>query len=194
MTEFGANGDSLPTTGVSSYRATTIRTEKTKRIKLALFLCSLAACLGVALLGMIVFFCAALVRELTGFDIADQYGNDFLMGLQMGIGMAAYNFILFFITVPAAWIALGFSIGQFPRRRITHRMPYLRWATIWGVLLVAGTTTVFGTIIGGVLGGLGAAVPGILIGAIAGLGCGYLFHAIVQPAKQATQVDVDVFE
>ena len=196
MTEFGPNGEVISPPGAAtlpSYAGTTIRSAKIKRVKLALFLCSLAACLGVTLLGVVAIFLGALVGELSGAQYDYFYSNGFWMGMQMGAGMAAYNFILFFVTVPAAWIALGFSIGRFPKRRITHRIAYLRWGAIWGVILVAGTTTLFGALIGGWLSGIGAALPGILIGAIAGLGCGFLFHAIVQPDKQTAQIDVDVF-
>ena len=62
----------------------------------------------------------------------------------------------------------------------------------WGAILVGGTTGGFG-LIGGVTSGLGALLSGGIIGAIAGAGCGLLFHAIVKPANQLSDVDVSVF-
>ena len=73
-----------------------------------------------------------------------------------------------------------------------RRIPYVRWGSIWGAILVGSTTGLFG-LIGGVMSGLGALLSGGMIGAIAGAGCGLLFHAIVKPANQLSDVDVNVF-
>lgn len=154
----------------------------------------MAACLGVTLLGIAS---TAMIRLSLGLaGAANHYelfgGNSFVNGASGGALLAAYNFFLFFITVPAAWLALGLSIGRFPYRGIVARKPYVRWATIWGAILVGGTTGLFG-FLSGPLHGLGALFSGVLIGASAGAVCGLLFYAIVKPANQLSDVDVSVF-
>ncbi len=171
--------------------ATSPRPKRVKRVKLALFLASLAACLGVTLLGAIGLGLVAMVSGLTGIELAlGQRG--FVNGLVAGLQLASFNFVLFFITVPAAAIALGLSAGRMPYRGITARRSYARWGAIWGAILVGVTTGFFG-FISGFASGLGALLSGGLVGALAGTGCGLLFHAIVRPARQITDVDVSVF-
>jgi len=186
-------GSGADDTALPSY-AGPVQRRRFRRIKLGLFLASMAACLGVTLLGV---FCLAMMRLSMGVIAADYNfellsGNTFMGGLFMGVQLSTYNFLLFFITVPAAWLALGLSIGRFPYRGIVARKPYVRWAAIWGAILVGGTTGLFG-FLSGPANALGALLSGGLIGAAAGIGCGLLFHAIVKPANQLADVDVDVF-
>ena len=165
-----------------------------RRIKLGLFLSAMAACLGVTLLGIICTRILALALGISG--AAMNYtllgSNTFMSGMHGAFQLATYNFLLFFITVPAAWLALGLSIGRLPYRGIVKRAPFVRWGAIWGALLVGGTTGGFG-LLGSVVAGIGALLAGGIVGAVAGAGCGFLFHAIVRPANQMAEVDVDVF-
>jgi hypothetical protein len=103
------------------------------------------------------------------------------------------NFFLFLITVPAAWTALGLSIGRMPHRGIAARRPYLRWGAIWGTILVGVTTGFFGFVGGGLATCLGAFLSGASVGALAGVGCGFLFYIIVRPDEQLRHVDISVF-
>ena len=171
-----------------------VQRRRFRRIKLGLLLSSMAACLGVTLLG---FICTAMLSNILGLSGASMnyelIGSNSLMGgVSLGFQLASINFLLFFITVPAAWLALGLSIGRLPYRGIVNRKPFLRWGAIWGAILVGGTTGGFGLLVGP-LQALGALVSGGLIGAVAGLGCGLLFYAIVKPANQLADVDVNVF-
>ena len=177
---------------VPSY-AGPVQTRRFKRIKTGLLLASLAACLGVTLLGAVCTGLSSMMGGLFGAAMNSGLRNDgFISGIYGGMQLATYNFILFFITVPAAWLALGLSIGRMPYRGIVRRTPYVRWGSIWGAILVGSTTGIFG-LIGGVISGLGALLSGGMIGAVAGAGCGLLFHAIVKPANQLSDVDVNVF-
>ena len=165
-----------------------------RRIKLGLLLSSMAACFCVTLLGVV---CTLLLSRALGVaDASQNYGllgeKTFLGGVMMGSQLSSYNFILFFITVPAAWLALGFSLGRFPYRGITGQNAYLRWGMVWGAILVGGTTGGFGLLIAPVFA-LGALIAGGLIGTAAGAVCGFLFYAIVKPANQLADVDVGVF-
>ncbi|MEQ9434614.1 hypothetical protein [Hyphomonas sp.] len=177
---------------VPSY-AGPVQTRRFRRIKTGLLLASLAACLGVTLLGAVSTGLLSMLGGLSGAAMNPGLRDDgFMSGMYGGMQLATYNFILFFITVPAAWLALGLSIGRLPYRGIVRRIPYVRWGSIWGAILVGSTTGLFG-LIGGVMSGLGALLSGGMIGAIAGTGCGLLFHAIVKPANQLSDVDVNVF-
>ncbi|MEE2922216.1 MAG: hypothetical protein VYC38_10670 [Pseudomonadota bacterium] len=167
-------------------------TGRIRRVKLGLFLSSLAACFGVTLIGLV---CVALFSLLESLGLISGFNTSpsgFVFGIQMASLMSLFNFILFFVTVPAAWLAMGLSIGRFPHRGIKRRAPYLRWASIWGALLVGGTTGGFG-ITASLLTGLGAVLTGACIGALAGLLCGFLFLAIVRPAEQLHAADISVF-
>ena len=165
---------------------------KIRRVKLGLFLASLAACFSVTLIGLGVVAVFSLLEDIGLVSGYNASPSGFMMGIQMASLMALFNFILFFITVPAAWLAMGLSIGRFPHRGIKRRAPYLRWASIWGALLVGGTTGGFG-ITASLLTGLGAVLTGACIGALAGLLCGVLFLAIVRPAEQLHAADISVF-
>lgn len=173
--------------------AVTARPRRIKRVKLALFLSSMAACVTVAIVGFLLMALSFTVIGLAGQTPGLAVGTgDFRGGALLAAQLSAMNFILFFITVPAAALALGFSIGRFPYRGISSLKSYLRWGAIWGAILVGGTTFVFGWF-GGAASAMGALLCGGVIGAIAGAFCGYLFHAIVQPARQLTELDVSVF-
>lgn len=171
-----------------------LQTRRLKQIKTGLLLASLAACLSVTLLGAVFSGLFSIMAGLAGTSMNSglQGGDGILGGMYGGLQLATYNFILFFITVPAAWLALGLSIGRLPYRGIVRRRPYALWASIWGAILVGGTTGGFG-LISGVMSSLGALFAGAMIGAIAGAGCGLLFHAIVKPANPLSDVDVNVF-
>ncbi|WP_371309235.1 hypothetical protein [Hyphomonas sp.] len=179
-----------------------------KRIKLGLFLSSLAACFGVTLLGLLaggaLQMMVGILGSGSGYTLLS--GRGFMSGLMIGFQMATYNFILFFITVPAAWLALGFSIGRMPYRNIVRIQPYLRWGAIWGAILVGGTTGIFGALISSngfafetaatgsaVAAAIGSLIAGLAIGTTAGALCGLLFHRIVRPQEQQADVDVSIF-
>lgn len=165
-----------------------------KRIKLGLFLSSLAACLFVTIIGTVCTRILFLIMGITGaaMNYSMLGGGGFIGGMSGAFQLASYNFLLFFINVPAAWLALGLSIGRLPYRGIVRRLPFIRWGSIWGAILVGGTTSLFG-FLDSIPSGIGAMIGGIFVGAIAGALCGWLFHAIVKPANQLTDVDVNVF-
>lgn len=199
MAEFGPNGTVLPNTPTvsapaSSYTVPTIA--KFKRIGLASFLCGMAACVLVTMIGMILMFLAFQIGGLFGRDVGLVFADD---GVLQGIGfatlMSAMNWFFAYFTVPAAWVAIGFSLGRFPRRGIVHAAPYYRWGAIWGALLVGGTTGVSSFIVteANLLPAVSGFFMGALIGAAAGLVCGAIFRSIVRPAEQVKQIQVDVF-
>lgn len=186
MTQGPEPADTLP-----AY-ATSPRPKRVRRVWLATFVSAFAACLSVTLLGYIlsgllqaVFFAFGLGSLMLGRE-------GFISGFALAMQISAVNFILFFITVPAAALALGLSVGRFPHRGITARIPYLRWGAIWGAILVGGVTFALG-MFGGVLSSLGALCGGVMVGAIAGTFCGFLMHKIIDPVRQLTDVDVNVF-
>ncbi|MFN3607792.1 MAG: hypothetical protein ACK4Y9_01890 [Hyphomonas sp.] len=173
--------------------ALSARPKRVKRVKLALLLSSMAACVAVAIIGFLFMALSFAIIGLAGQTLGLAVGaGDFRGGALLAAQLSAMNFVLFFITVPAAALALGLSIGPFPRRGITRLPAYLRWGAVWGAVLVGGTTFVFG-MFGGAISALGALTCGGVIGLLAGAACGFLFHAIVQPARQLSQMDVSVF-
>jgi len=111
-------------------------------------------------------------------------------GAQIAFIVAAMNWVLFFITIPAAWLVLGLSIGRMPRREITRPAPYLRWGAIWGAILVGTTTTILASS-EGAIGAMGALIAGACIGGLAGTACGGIFLAIVKPRQQQGSTAVD---
>ena len=171
-----------------------VQSRRFRRIKLGLLLASLLACFAVTVLGIVGSSLLSIMLGLT--DAGRHYGllngETFLSGVMMAFQLSSYNFILFFITVPAAWLALGLSIGRLPYRGIVAQTPFVRWGAIWGALLVGGTTGGFGLLVAPIHA-LGAVISGGLVGAVAGAACGLVFHAIVKPANQLADVDVDVF-
>lgn len=169
------------------------RPRRVKRIKLALFCASTASCVSVSVIGGLMLGVLGVAGNVTGQDLgttAAQGGP--AGGALLAAQLAMLNFILFFLTIPAAAIAMSVSIARLPRRGITARKAYLRWGGIWGALLVGLTTAVFGLFLDGAAG-FGAFVTGGLIGGLAGVFCGFLFHAIVRPARQLSQEDISVF-
>ena len=174
-----------------AYADSSLRTH-IKRVKLGLFLSSLAACLGVSVIGGLLLAFVQIALGLFGMNGTEPFQSTFSSGVVTGLQLAALNFVLFLITVPAAWLALGLSIGRMPHRRIATRKPYIRWAAIWGAILVGGTTFIFG-LIESIPTGIGALLSGASVGALAGVGCGFLFYAIVRPAEQLRDVDISVF-
>ncbi len=205
MTEFGQNGTiASPTEGAASGYAVEVK-PKIKRVALASFLCGVAASVSVAIIAAIVFFISSTVLQFSGVSASSLIdGRGFFSGATMALAMAAFNWYFFYFTVPAAWLAIGLSLGPMPRRGLTRAMPYYRWGAIWGAILVGGTTSFFGLLLGNdIMFGsaaqnsvsfvIGVSLTGIGIGALAGLLCGALFIAIVRPAEQVRKVDVDVF-
>ena len=174
-----------------AYADSSLRTH-IKRVKLGLFLSSLAACLGVSVIGGLLLAFVQIALGLFGMNGTEPFQSTFSSGVVTGLQLAALNFVLFLITVPAAWLALGLSIGRMPHRRIAPRKPYIRWAAIWGAILVGGTTFIFG-LIESIPTAIGALLSGASVGVLAGVGCGFLFYAIVRPAEQLRDVDISVF-
>lgn len=172
--------------------ATTPRPKRVKRIRLALLVSSFAACFSVTLMGAVFLGLVQLAFGIMGFGGLAVGEGGFLGGVEMALQLAMLNFFLFFITVPAAALALGLSIGRMPHRGITALRPYLRWGAIWGGILVGGTTCFFG-LFGGAASAAGALIAGGAVGGIAGGFCGFLLHRIVAPARQLTDVDLNVF-
>lgn len=200
MAEFGPNGTVIIAPEPGEYREAPV---KLKRVALACFLCGVGACVAVALIGAAIGFTGYTVMNIAGGsrDIFDERG--LLAGIGFAVIISAMNWWFCYLTIPAAWIALGFSIGRFPRRGITHAGPYYRWGGIWGAILVGGTCGFFAALMAldpysgdgfaRLSHVIGASLTGLIIGAIAGVICGWLFRAIVQPAQQIRQLEVDVF-
>lgn len=184
--------DSQPGGPLPDY-AMPARPRRVKRVKLALLLSSLAACAGVAIIGGIFLGVTATFSGLAGRSASAAISSgDLLGGAFLAMQLSAMNFILFFITVPAAAVALGLSIARFPHRGVTGVKPYVRWGANWGAVLVGGTTFGFGWF-AGPAAAFGALIAGGMIGGLAGAFCGFLFHAIVRPARQLSEMDVSVF-
>lgn len=188
MSNQSATPASLPT---PAYADGSLRAH-IKRVKLGLFLSSLTACLGVSVTGGLMLGFVHILFGVFGMNGTQPFQSTLTSGIVTGLQLAALNFVLFLVTVPAAWLALGLSIGRMPHRRIAARAPYIRWAAIWGAILVGGTTSIFG-LIESVPTGIGALLSGASVGALAGVGCGFLFYAIVRPAEQLRDVDISVF-
>ncbi len=183
MAEFGPNGTVIDAP-LRPYQGSLSEKPKVKRVGLAVFLSAFVSCLLVALGG----FLGMAVAGSLGVLQAGSLGR----GIELALIICAYNWVLFFITIPVSALALGFSIGRFPRRHIVEPAPYFRWGAIWGAILVAGTTAVFGFSSGPAVG-LGALITGLLIGIPAGLACAGLFLAIVKPRQQLGMAAADVF-
>lgn len=199
MTQFGPNGTVV--SGASSGPGplpdyTVPVTAKFKRIGLASFLCGMAACILVALIGVTLLFLSFQFAGLFGRDAGIMFSDDgFLQGMGLATLMSALNWYLGYFTIPAAWIAIAFSLGRFPRRGIVRPAPYYRWGAIWGAILVGATTGIASYFMASmtVSSGLGGLVAGAAIGAVAGVICGAIFRGIVRPAEQVKRIQVDVF-
>lgn len=100
------------------------RPHRVKRVKLALFLSSLAACVGVAIIGFLTMAAGLIALGIAGHNGGLAIGNsDFGGGALLAAQLSSMNFVLFFVTVPAAALALGLSIARFPGRGITGVTP-----------------------------------------------------------------------
>ncbi len=164
-----------------------------RRVGLAVGAASFGACLMVSLIGFMLLTLFGLLPGIFGPGAALAGSDGFLSGVRIALELCTVNFIIFFITVPAAALALGFSVGRFPGRGIYRRGPYLRWGGIWGTILVGATTGLIGSYSGLLSVISGALISGGLIGMAAGMFCGYLMHAIIQPERQAGEMDISVF-
>ena len=190
MTEFGPNGQVISGGGPSAYAGGYAGDTKIRRIGLAVFLCGLCACFSVAALGFLV---TAIIEISIGVAaMGNRFDDGILGGARFAALLATLNWVLFFITIPVSCLVIWLSSGRMPHRGITHRNPYLRWAAIWGAILVGATTTVFSSL-EGVLPGLGGFLVGVPIGAVSGVVCGALFLAIVRPNTQLSERTVDAF-
>ncbi len=168
------------------------RPRRIKRVKLALFLSSMAACFGVSIVGFIMLALIELVFGVQSFGGSPMGQTDFLGGILLAFQYSALNFFLLVITIPAAALVLGFSIARFPGRGIAKLTPYLRWGAIWGAVLVGGVTGGLSLLLG-IASVAGALLGGAFVGTTAGVFCGFLFQANVRPARQIAEADVGVF-
>lgn len=200
MAEFDPNGSVISSAPQSEAESSAYMVDakaKIRRVGLASILCGIGACFLVALIGVILLFLGFQTAELFGQDIDLIFGaSTFLEGVGMAVLMSAMNWYFGYFTIPGAALALAFSIGRLPRRRITHPAPYYRWGAIWGAILVGGTTATASAFIpteGQLLTVLGAGLAGSIIGALAGTICGAIFRGIVRPAEQVQRIQIDVF-
>jgi len=199
MVSFGPNGTVLPgdqTVGANAASYAVPTTAKFKRIGLASFLCGMAACVLVSLIGLILMFLGFQVSSLFGRDAGLIFGEEGpLQGIGFATLMSAMNWYVAYFTVPAAWVAIAFSLGRFPRRGIVEPQPYYRWGAIWGSFLVGTTTGIASYLLSSanIATAVSGFVTGAAIGAVAGLVCGAIFRGIVRPAEQVKQIQVDVF-
>lgn len=199
MVEFGPNGsvltgDQTPVSEPASYTVPTIA--KFKRIGLASFLCGMAACILVTLIGVILLFLGFQIASLFGQDAGLIFAHEgFLQGIGFATLMAAMNWYFAYFTVPAAWVAIAVSLGRLPRRGIVHPQPYYRWGAIWGGFLVGSTTGIASFLLTNLnlVTGTSGFITGALIGGVAGVVCGAIFRGIVRPTEQVKQIQVDVF-
>lgn len=199
MSEFGPNGTVIPSSSeghdhMPDYAVPAVA--KFKRIGLASFLCGLAACILVTLIAAALLFIGFQTASVFGQNAGVVFDNEgFLQGVGMAVFMSALNWYLAYFTIPAAWLAIAFSLGRFPRRGIVRPAPYYRWGAIWGGLLVGGTTGFMSLLFSSMnwFTALGALLAGALIGASAGAICGAIFRGIVRPAEQVKRIQVEVF-
>jgi hypothetical protein len=176
--------------------------QKFKRIGLASFLCGIAACVTVALIGAGLAFTYLFLSERLGIFPMIQDG--ILLGIGYGLIACALNWFFGYVTIPVTMLILFFTIGRMPKRGITYRRPFLKWTTILGAGLVSAVTSIgvplFTSLNSGVAQNtstmeiiIGAGLAGAAVGALAGLIIGWLFYAIVRPAEQVRTIDASVF-
>ncbi len=164
-----------------------------RRIALGVFLTSLAACLLVTIEGAIGIGVYYSINGLLGRETNGTiFEEGPFSGVSIALFLCAMNFFVFFITIPVIALVMSLSLGLMPRRGISARAPYLRWASIWGAIITGTVTTLIASSSGGTAA-LGALITGVLIGALAGFVCGHIFFAIVRPDRQLQQVDTSVF-
>lgn len=202
MTEFGENGAVIGGSNPSLPRRPA---KRVTRVRIAIFLCGLVACLAVALIAAAVLFVINIVSHafsMGGLDpMMDPGSGRFTFGVMLALMGGALNWLMFYATIPAAWLALGFSIGRFPRRGIVTPGPYRRWGAIWGAILVSIVTAPAAALfsepgenpLGAIAGFAGGLLGGSMVGGLAGLVCASLFLMIVRPASQIRDIDADVF-
>jgi len=177
-----------------------------KRLWLGAFLGAITAVLAVAFVALVFATVVWAIGELilgqgtldSSFD-----GNPLVLGAAGAILASIMNWYVFFITIPIATLVLRFSLGRLPGKGVTRAVPYLRWGSIWGAVLVSfpsmlGGMLLFGIGTTGRSGGnggdtlqvfAGAAMTGAVIGAIAGLGVAGMFMLIVRPRSQIKLAD-----
>jgi len=166
---------------------------KIKRVLLGVFLCGIAASLLVALIAGIALFGITITADIAGSTTYGMSSGDgFLAGAFLSLAFCSLNWFVFYIVVPVTWIVLAFSIGRFPRRGIGRPAAYLRWSAISGALLAGGVSSLF-TLNISLTAWIGALTTGGTVGALAGIICGWLFIAIVRPARQLADSTADVF-
>lgn len=176
-----------------SYTTGALRPGKVERLWLGLTLSAVAACVSVTLVSLTISFFLFLVVDAFGLEAAFDMGGGAYSGVTYALILGIFNFLIFFINVPVTLLTMYFTIGRLARRRVASMRPYLIWASALGSMLVGVTTGVLGSF-GAGLGQLaGAALTGLLIGALAGLFCGFLFYKIVRPQEQAFDRSADVF-
>ncbi len=176
-------------------------TGRVRRVALAVIICGFAACVLVTLIGIVWLFGLNFFEK----TILGQSSRAFVMfddgtfgqGLAIAAMAASFNWWFGYLTIPAAMLVLGVTIGRFPKRKITEPLPYLRWGAISGAVLVAGPSLFGVTVLASqqvqipaLFGGL---VGGGAIGALAGLACAGLFLLIVKPKTQIRSVDTSIF-
>ncbi|RIJ26340.1 hypothetical protein D1224_00225 [Henriciella barbarensis] len=194
MPSFGSNGAVLRETNEATTRDYgTAAPTKIKRVLLGVFLCGIAASLLVALIAGIALFGITITTEIAGSTTYGMSSGDgFLAGAFLSLAFCSLNWFVFYIVVPVTWILLAFSIGRFPRRGIGRPAAYVRWSAIWGAALAGGVSSLF-TLNISLTAWLGALITGGSVGALAGIICGWLFIAIVRPARQLADSTADVF-
>lgn len=199
MPTFGSispSSNGLPTSAAETADYAIPTKVKFKRIGLASFLCGMAACVLVTLIGVFLLFTGYQVSSLFGRDADVLFADD---GVLQGVGfatlMAAMNWFFAYFTVPAAWVVIALSLGRLPRRGIIRAQPYYRWGAIWGAILVGTTTGITCSILSEmrVTTTISGFVTGALIGAIAGLICSAIFRGIVRPSEQVKHIQIEVF-
>ncbi len=160
------------------------------RNKLGLFAASLTACISVALIGL------GFTMLLNIAGLGSTYGYESQSPIIGGIAVAAMlsmmNFVLFFITVPAAFFGLALTLGIKPYSPNVRRFSYFREAALVGGFLVGLVSGLFG-LAENLQTSAVAALSGGLIGALSGLVCAKVYLIIVKPEKLGQGIDPDIF-
>lgn len=186
MTEFGPNGAVISTRSMPERNTS----PQIKRIRLATFTCGFVAILAVAVVGYGLF----LLLQFALPGGASNLGNSdtVLQGILFGTLISAMNWIGFVISLPIAWLGIGFSVGRLPRQGHMDHLPYYKTCAFAGALCTSLICGLFG-LLSGIKAAFGALLSGAIIGGLAGLICAWLFLLIVRPEKQIVRINVDVF-